>query len=32
VVSGIGYPLVILAAVTRVRGHERTEQKKDEEQ
>ena len=32
VVSGIGYPLVILAAVTRVRGQERTEQRKDEEQ
>jgi uncharacterized MnhB-related membrane protein len=31
VVSGIGYPLVILVAVARVRGHERTEQK-DEEQ
>jgi hypothetical protein len=29
-VSGIGYPLVILAAVARVRGHERTEE--DEEQ
>jgi len=23
VVSGIGYPLVILAAIARVRGHER---------
>ena len=32
VVSGIGYPLVILAAITRVRRHERTEQKKDGEQ
>ena len=28
VVSGIGYPLVILAAIARVRGHER--KKKDE--
>jgi energy-converting hydrogenase B subunit D len=24
VVSGVGYPLVILAAIARVRGHERT--------
>jgi uncharacterized MnhB-related membrane protein len=31
VVSGIGYPLVILAAITRVRGHEHAEQKKDGE-
>jgi energy-converting hydrogenase B subunit D len=29
VVSGIGYPLVILAAVARVRGQQRTEKKKD---
>jgi energy-converting hydrogenase B subunit D len=29
VVSGIGYPLVILAAIARVRGHQRTEKKKD---
>ncbi|MFL5941814.1 MAG: hydrogenase subunit MbhD domain-containing protein [Gaiellaceae bacterium] len=30
VVSGIGYPLVILAAIARVRGHDRT--RRDEEQ
>jgi energy-converting hydrogenase B subunit D len=30
VVSGIGYPLVILAAVARVRGHERRKQEEDE--
>jgi energy-converting hydrogenase B subunit D len=29
VVSGIGYPLVILAAVARVRRQQRTEKKKD---
>jgi hypothetical protein len=29
VVSGIGYPLVILAAIARVRGHDRA--KKDDD-
>ena len=29
VVSGIGYPLVILAAVARVRGHERNKKDAD---
>jgi energy-converting hydrogenase B subunit D len=31
VVSGIGYPLVILAAVARVRGHERARREKEDE-
>ena len=31
VVSGIGYPLVILAAVARVRGERRSGERKDEE-
>jgi len=29
VVSGIGYPLVILAAIARVRGHERRKREKE---
>ena len=29
-VSGIGYPLVILAAIARVRGHERAEKDKNQ--
>jgi energy-converting hydrogenase B subunit D len=31
VVSGVGYPLVILAAIARVRGHARREKKEDDE-
>jgi uncharacterized MnhB-related membrane protein len=32
VVSGVGYPLVILAAVARVRGQEPSEEKKEDDE